>query len=125
MYASADILIFGHDEMLLETRRLILKKAAFRVRIAMEALAAVQILVTQPIDLFVLCQTLPPEECVATLRTAHTLGPDMKNLILGMDTFGPSADRRDTFLTSFLDPKGLIALIQNKINIEAVTSCPQ
>lgn len=53
MYASAGILIFGHDAILLETRQLILKKAGFQVWIASEATKAVQILVTEPIDLFI------------------------------------------------------------------------
>lgn len=116
MYASAGILIFGHDAILLETRRLILKGAGFQVRIATEATEALQILVREPIDLFVLCQSLPVNECVAILKTAHTLRPDMENLVLGGETLGFSADKHDTFLTTFLDPRAFIELIQHKIS---------
>jgi DNA-binding NtrC family response regulator len=123
VYASAGILIFGHDAILLETRRLILKKAGFQVWIAIEATAAVKVLVREPIDLFILCQSLPLDECVSILKTAHTLRPDMENLVLAGETLGLSADeadKHDTFLTTFLDPRALIALIQNKISAQAV-----
>ena len=125
MYASAGILIFGHDAILLETRQLILKKAGFQVWIASEATKAVQILVTEPIDLFILCQSLPLQECVSVLKTAHTLRPDMENLVLGVDALGDSAEKHDTFLTTFLDPGTLIAFIQNKISPQTVTSSLQ
>lgn len=121
MYASAGILIFGHDAILLETRRLILKKAGFQVWIVTEATEAVQVLVREPIDIFILCQSLPLDECVPILKTAHTLRPDMENLVLGGETLGFLADKHDTFLTTFLDPGALIALIQNKINVQAFT----
>jgi DNA-binding NtrC family response regulator len=129
VYASAGILIFGHDAILLETRRLILEKAGFQVRIATEATETLQILVREPIDLFILCQSLPLNECVPILKTAHTLRPDMENLVLGGgETLGLSADKadkHDTFLTTFLDPRAFIELIQHKISAQTVTSSLQ
>jgi DNA-binding NtrC family response regulator len=128
VYASAGILIFGHDAILLETRRLILKGAGFQVRIATEATEALQVLVREPIDLFILCQSLPLNECVPILKTAHTLRPDMENLVLGGETLGLSADKadkHDTFLTTFLDPRAFIELIQHKISAQTVTSSLQ
>jgi ActR/RegA family two-component response regulator len=125
VYASAGILIFGHDAILLETRRLILEKAGFQVWIADEANEAVQVLVREPIDLFILCQSLSHDECLPILETAHTLRPDMKNLILGGETRGLSADRDDTFLTTFLEPRALISFIQNKISAKAVAQSLQ
>jgi DNA-binding NtrC family response regulator len=115
VYASADILIFGHDATLLETRRLVLKTAGFQVWTALKATDAVQILSAQPIGLFVLCRTLSNRECEGVLETAHALRPDMKNLVLGLE------DRRDMFLTTFLGPKSLIALIQHEVDAESVT----
>jgi DNA-binding NtrC family response regulator len=101
VYAPAGILIFGHNAILLETRRWILKKAGFRVWTATETTEAVQILVKEPIDLFILDQSLPLDECVPILKTAHTLRPDMENLVLGGEALGPSAEKHDTFLTTF------------------------
>jgi CheY-like chemotaxis protein len=121
VYASAGILIFGYDAILLETRQLVLKKAGFQVWIATKATEAVQILVEEPIDLFILCQSLPLDECVPILKTAHTLRPDMENLVLAREAFGLSADRHDIFLTTFLDPSALIGFIQNKISSQIVT----
>jgi DNA-binding NtrC family response regulator len=121
VYASAGILIFGHDAILLETRRLILERAGFQVWIATEATEAVKVLVREPIDLFILCQSLSPDECLPILQTAHTLRPDMKNLILGGEIPDFSQDRQDTFLTTFLDPRSLISFIQNEIGARTVT----
>lgn len=125
MYASAGILIFGHDAILLETRRLILERAGFHVWIATEATEAVQVLVREPINLFILCQSLSHDECLLILETAHTLRPDMKNLILGAEMPAFSEDRHDTFLTTFLDPRSLISFIQNKIGARTATPSVQ
>jgi hypothetical protein len=63
------------------------------------------------------------------LKTAHTLRPDMENLVLGGgETLGLSADKadkHDTFLTTFLDPLAFIELIQHKISVQTVTSSLQ
>ena len=58
-YASARILVFGHDALLFETRRLILERAGFQVWTAGEVTEAVQILAKEPIDLFILVSVAP------------------------------------------------------------------
>jgi hypothetical protein len=58
---------------------------------------------------------------VAVLRMAHKLRPRMKNLVLGVDPYDESSDERDTFVTSFLDPKGFIALIQRELQVNGIT----
>lgn len=121
MYASARILVFGHDATLLETRRLILERAGFQVWTASEVTGAVQILAKEAIDLFILCQSLSVDECASILKAAHILRPDMKNLVMAAETLGLSAEKHDTFLTTFLEPLSLIALIQNKIGSKIVT----
>jgi DNA-binding NtrC family response regulator len=118
VYASAGILIFGHDEMLLRTRSLVLKSAGFRVWTASDATVVVQILDLQQIDIFILCQTLSCRESEAVLAAAHNLRPELKNLVLAIDAVNQPVDLRDRLITSFLDPKSLIALIQREINTE-------
>ena len=125
MYASARILVFGHDALLFETRRLILERAGFQVWTAGEVTEAVQILAKEPIDLFILCQSLPVDECASILKAAHILRPDMKNLVMAGETLGLSAEKHDTFLTTFLGPLALIALIQIKIGVPKVTASLQ
>jgi len=88
VYAFAGILVFGHDAVLLETRRLILKRGGFQVWIATTATDAVQVLLTEPIELFILCQSLSPVECEHALEAAHTLRPDVENLIMRGDILG-------------------------------------
>ncbi len=116
MYSSAEVLIFGHDPVLLETRRLLLNRAGFQVWIAAKATEAVDVLLNEPIDLFILCQSLPADVCERTLETAHTLRPEMINLLLGRENLSLAEHEQDTFLASFLDPLALIAFIQNKID---------
>jgi hypothetical protein len=116
VYSSVGVLILGHDPVLLETRRLVLNRAGIQVWTASKASEAVDCLLNQPIDLFILCQTLSTEACELMLETAHTLRPGMMNLLLGRQRFGPPAQDNDTFLSAFLSPRDLIAFIQNKMN---------
>jgi len=116
VYSSAGVLIFGHDTVLLETRRLVLNRGGFQVWIATKGTEAVDVLLNEPIDLFILCQPLPGDVCERILETAHTLRPDMRNLLLGREPLAAASDKHDTFLRTFLDPLALITLIQNKIN---------
>jgi DNA-binding NtrC family response regulator len=122
VYASGVILIFGHDAMLLETRCKVLESAGFLVWTASDAEDAVEVLAEEPVDLFMLCQTLCNEECEAILRSAHTLRPDMTNIVLCIDSYKESSDHRDLLFHYFLDPRSLIALIQREIH--AKTTMP-
>ncbi len=81
------IVCYGHNEMLLKTRRWILERQ-FRVETA-KAPEEFKHLVTQsPIDLAVLCHTLPPEEYEAAVALLATQAPKIKLLSLA-----PSAGR--------------------------------
>jgi len=60
VYSSAGVLIFGHDAALLETRRLVLNRGGFQVWIATKGTEAVEVLLNEPIDLFILCESPPP-----------------------------------------------------------------
>jgi DNA-binding NtrC family response regulator len=120
VYASAGILIFGHDELLLDTRRLILKNAGFQVWTASNATLAIQILDLQQIDIFILCQTLSGRESEAVLKSAHKLRPELKNIVLSIDSVSQSSGRQDRLVTSFLDPRRLIALIRREIEADAI-----
>jgi DNA-binding NtrC family response regulator len=76
------ILVYGNDSMLVRTRRLILSKAGYDVLTATGFADAMLILVNQPIDLLMLCQTLTDEERRGILETAHALNPEIKTAVL-------------------------------------------
>jgi hypothetical protein len=76
------ILVYGNDSMLVATRRLIFSKAGYNVLTAAEFADAMLMLVNQPIDLLVLCQSLTDEERRGILETAHSINPEIKTAVL-------------------------------------------
>ena len=98
MYSSAGVLIFGHDAALLETRRLVLNRGGFQVWIATKGTEAVEVLLNEPIDLFISASPSPADVCERILETAHTLRPNMINFLLGRESPPPPADKQDIFL---------------------------
>ena len=69
------ILVYGNDEMLLITRRMVFEKAGYRVFTANSLSNAALVLMNHQIDVLILCQTLSDDERRAVLETAHTLQP--------------------------------------------------
>jgi DNA-binding NtrC family response regulator len=76
------ILVYGNDAMLVATRRLILSEAGYNVLTAAGFAEAMLILVNQPIDLLVLCQSLTDEERRGIFETAHSINPEIKTAVL-------------------------------------------
>lgn len=110
MPLPATILIYGHDPMLLDTRRWVLEKAGFEVLTIAELDRAAEIVTDQPIDLFLLCHTLTVAERHAAVTTISALQPQMKRLIM---TTNAHEDEREEVegesLHLFMGAEGLIA----------------
>jgi hypothetical protein len=79
------ILVYGNDQMLVTTRRLIFEQAGYTVFTAESLSNAALVLMTHQIDVLVLCQTLSDEERVAVLETAHALKPKTRCAALSFD----------------------------------------
>jgi DNA-binding NtrC family response regulator len=79
------ILVYGNDEMLVATRRLIFEKADYRVFTADSLSNAMLVLMNHQIDVLVLCQNLSDEERGAVLETAPTLQPEIRFAVLSFD----------------------------------------
>ena len=79
------ILVYGNDEMLLTTRRMVFEQADYFVFTADSLSNAALVLMNHQIDVFVLCQTLNEEERGAVLETALTLQPEIKSAVLSFD----------------------------------------
>jgi DNA-binding response OmpR family regulator len=79
------ILVYGNDQMLVATRRLILERAGYTVFTAESLSNAALVLMARQIDVLVLCQTLSDEERGAVLETAHALKPKTRCAALSFD----------------------------------------
>ena len=109
MSASARILIFGHEPVLLESRCLILERAGFQVWTASEAAETASLIVSKEIDLLILCRSILRTERGDILTIAHEVRPEMKNLILADDLSRDAAPGRDTIADHFMSPEALLA----------------
>jgi|SRR5580698_2430512 hypothetical protein len=79
------ILVYGNDEMLLITRRMVFEKAGYTVFTANSLSSAALVLMNHQIDVLLLCQTLSDDERCAVLETALALQPKIKCAALSFD----------------------------------------
>jgi hypothetical protein len=79
------ILVYGNDPMLLTTRGLILEKAGYQVFTSAAFAGAMLTLMTQQIDVLLLCQSLTDEERRGILETALALQSDIKCAVLDFE----------------------------------------
>src|ERR1700755_1528324 len=79
---NGKILIYGNDEILNRTRGLILEKAGYAVLASMNFEGAMLTLMTQQIDVLLLCQSLADEQRCGILETAHALQPEIRCAVL-------------------------------------------
>jgi DNA-binding NtrC family response regulator len=110
VYASGRILIFGHNSMLLDTRRRVLQGVGFQVWTATEPENVSSTILTKEIDLLILCQTLTESERSDALRAAHTLRPKMRIVLMCQDVQDAVVTAQDTLVDSFLRPEALISM---------------
>jgi hypothetical protein len=89
------VLVFSHDQMLLETRQLILE-AFFRVVGAGKIQEAETLIAKHKFDLIVLCHSLPRQESQRVLDLVDEQCPETKVLILtipGSDPIHPVSNQ--------------------------------
>jgi hypothetical protein len=110
MALASSILIYGHDPVLLDTRRWVLEKARFRIATA-AALPAVLAAMTQEApDLLVLCHTLAPDERTSARTAAASLRPPVKTLsFCAMHPVASEEGISDATVDSLAGAEGLIA----------------
>ena len=79
------ILVYGNDEMLVATRRMLFEQAGHTVFTADSLSNAALALMNHQVDVLILCQTLGDHERHAILETAHTLQPKIKCAAFSFD----------------------------------------
>ena len=82
MHDPASLLLYGRDQSLLHTRKLVLEIGGDNVSITTNASQVRQILNSSSIDLLVLCQTLQVDECDELAQLTRIAWPDTKVLVL-------------------------------------------
>ena len=112
MPALPSILVYGTDAVLLDTRRWVLEKAGYRVLTAQTLLEAERIAAVEPISIFLLCHSLPTEDCQKAVAAANTIRPEMKLLLMTANTPPCSQGHDEQVLSAFDGPQALIAAVQ-------------
>jgi hypothetical protein len=75
------VLCYGHDETLLYTRKLILEREFVTERCDTVA-GLTEILSRGPLDLILICQSVPDAECEEVIETVRAASPEVKVLVL-------------------------------------------
>jgi DNA-binding response OmpR family regulator len=115
------VLFYGHDELLLMTRRRILEGAGFRADVTSEVREIPRLLRALPADLVVLCHSLSRTECVVAGMVARNHRPDVQMLLLASDGFFGERDTSmsevaDDVLTLSLEPERLVAKVRSMLD---------
>jgi DNA-binding response OmpR family regulator len=114
------ILVYGHDPLLLVTRRLLLENAGFRVFTTVELADAIQLTITHHFAILILCQTLDVKEREHILATAQGSRPPIKALILMADSTPiRTVGMQDVVLDSLVGPQTLLAVIDRMLESKA------
>ena len=82
---NGTILIYGNEQLLVSTRRLILEKAGYQVFSATRFDSGLLALVNERINVLLLCHSLYEQERRSILETARAVKPDVKTLVFGFD----------------------------------------
>ena len=111
------ILTCGRDASLLDTRRMLLESAGYRVLVATNPTSIVQILLNEPIELMVLCHTFSAQECLAILAAMHSSHPEASILSLQANKAPCGSGDGVQAINIFEGPKKLLARIQELIDV--------
>lgn len=111
MDSSPSILIFGHDQALLETRRLLLETAGLKAWTVSRLADVEKVTIAAPNGLLILCQSLSDEERSEALAMAHSCQPRMKSLVVLGAMPVSNLGQVDEVISSFDGPKALVATV--------------
>ena len=106
------ILLYGHDQHLLETRRWVLERSGYDIWTACSLLALNETISTRKTDILILCHSLSSEECERAVEVAHRHLPEIKTVVLTANNTDCSAGEADNVLDTAEGPQGLVAAVQ-------------
>jgi DNA-binding response OmpR family regulator len=115
------VVFYGHDELLLMTRRRILEGAGFRADVTSEVKEIPRLVRELPADLVVLCHSLSCTECLAAGMVARNHRPEVRMLLMvAAEGFVRERDTSmsevaDDILTLSLEPESLVAKVRSML----------
>ena len=82
---NGTILVYGNEPILVKTRGLILEKAGYKVLASTAFAGAMLTLMTEQVDVLLLCQSLADEDRRGILETARAVQPEIKCALLDFE----------------------------------------
>ena len=110
------VLCYGHEDMLLYTRQLILEQE-FRVDRCDNVTCLAEKLSREPLDLLLVCQSVPDAECEAVINIVRATSPEVKVLILEADHSGSCSLHSDAAMKNLDGPPALLQEIHALLGI--------
>ena len=115
------LLSYGHDEMLLFTRKRILERE-YWVETCDSLCDLEGVLAKGPFQLALLCQSVPDAECQEAMQRLRAAWPEIKVLILRESIVGVRSTRCDHTMDSLEGPTALLHEIHVLLEIAAAES---
>ena len=104
------IIVFGHDQSLLDTRTWVLEGAGYEVSQASHLAELEQTADERTVALVVMCHTLSGEECSET-RMSLDHRPEIKCLLITANRPLSSQAHREPAISAFDGPKALLEMV--------------
>jgi DNA-binding response OmpR family regulator len=115
MSSAPQILCYGRDFPLLETRKLVLQWVGFRVELAKDRAEFEAIADRERIDLAILCHSLSYGECRETVSLIQDRWPKLKVLILCAGISPYDGDMTAEVLNATEGPRVLLNTVQKMV----------
>jgi DNA-binding response OmpR family regulator len=122
------VLLYGHDELLLWTRRLVFEWAGYQVSVAQELRQVSRLLNREHVDLIVLCYSLSRTECAIAGLIAKSR-TEVQTLLMTEcgDRGSRDCDMREVADARFdcmLGPEALVRKVDAILHIERLNTLP-
>ena len=112
------VLCYGHDELLLYTRKRILD-GEFHVEGCRDLAGLTEVLSRGPVDLVLLCQSVPDAECEEVIERVRAESPKVKVLVLHESISGSCSSHSDATMENLEGPPALLHEIHVLLGIAA------
>lgn len=110
MAMAANVLVYGKDERLLDTRRMVLEKSGYCVRMASK-LTDIGYVDEVDVELLILCYTVSMEECGRAIARCQVRWPAAKSLFLSVGTMEGARSLSSEVLNALDGPEKLISTV--------------
>jgi hypothetical protein len=117
-YRRHRLLCYGHDDMLLFTRKCILERD-FSAEICSGLTRLVEMLAQGPVQIVVVCHSVPDWECEQVIELSRAAWPEVKILALQEGTPGECSVHSDGTMENLEGPPALLHEVHALLGIAA------